>query len=233
MLKNIAEGKKGIDTQITAPGLVAVACQMLDPHIIAFCLEFPWRPDEFIVHDDSWVDLANHPEVHKGYFYNECIQPSNRKNSKGMVFKSCSFTLYVVVPQSQLVEYQQFIAKWDGVTAKIVDKSKPHPGPSGRRSRPSSSLGPSGQRSGPSSSFLPSSNNSSSDSSPMLSSTLALERLAGSRAATSHKHPQKLSTHRDLVSSKRLFLDKEDSNQEVLPEPVNKVGCFVYGCQCS
>ena len=233
MLKNILEGKKGIDTQITAPGLVAVARQTLDPHIITFCPEFPWWPDEFIMCDDSWMDLANHLEVHKGYFYNECIQPSNCKNSKGMVFISRSCTLYVVVPQSQWVEYQQFVAKRDGVTAEIVDKSKPHPSPSGRHSRPSSSLGLSGRRSGPSSSFLPSPDDSSSDSSPMHSSTLALERLTGSRVATSHKHPQKLSTHRDLVSSKRLFLNEEDGNQEVLPEPVNKVGCFMYGCQCS
>ena len=233
MLKNIVEGKKGIDAQITAPGLVAVARQTLDPHIIAFCPEFPWWPDEFIMLDDLWVDLTNHLKVHKGYFYNECIQPSNHKNSKEMVFKSRSFTLYVVVPQSQWVKYQQFVAKWDGVTAEIVDKSKPHPGPSGRCSRPSSSLGPSGWHSRPSSSFLPSPNDSSSNSSPMLSSTLVLEQLAGSRVATSHNHPQKLSTRGDLVSGKRLFLDEEDGNREVFPEPVNKVGCFIYGCQCS
>ncbi|KAH0836823.1 hypothetical protein J3R83DRAFT_8590 [Lanmaoa asiatica] len=168
---NIVEGKKGIDAQITAPGLVAVARQTLDPHIIAFCPDFPWRPDEFI---------------------------------------------------SQWVEYQQFIAKWDGVTAKptvVTVKSKLHPGPSGQRSRPSSLLGPSGRHSGPSSSFLPSPNDSSSDSSPILSSTLA---LAGNKVTTSHEHSPKLSTHGDLVSGEKLFLDEEDGNRKVLPKSINK-----------
>ncbi|KAH0826042.1 hypothetical protein J3R83DRAFT_7452 [Lanmaoa asiatica] len=216
---NIIEGKKGIDAQITAPGLVAVARQTLDPHIIAFCPDFPWRPDEFVVRDDSWVDLANHPEIHKGYFYNECIQPSNRKNSKGMVFKSRPFTLYVVVPQSQWVEYQQFVAKQDGVAAKltvVTVKSKLHPGPSGQRSRPSSSLGPSGRHSGPSSSFLPSPDDSSSDSSPILSSTLA---LAGNKVTTSHEHSPKLSTHGDLSLCEALLTKKPldpDSLREAL-----------------
>ncbi|KAG6371949.1 hypothetical protein JVT61DRAFT_8963 [Boletus reticuloceps] len=124
---NIVEGKKDIDARITAPGLVAVAHETLDPHILAFCSDFAWRPDEFVVRDESWVDLTKHVDAHEPYFYRECLQLSNSKISKGAKFKSRTFNLYVVVPQSQWVDYEQFIAKRDGtdLATTTTRKSKP------------------------------------------------------------------------------------------------------------
>ena len=81
---------------------------------MAFCPEFPWCPDEFVVRDDTWVDLSNHHETAEtcqGYFYRECLH----LKGKSYVFKTHQFPLYVVVPQSQWTEYEQFLVQRDGL----------------------------------------------------------------------------------------------------------------------
>ncbi|KIK91876.1 hypothetical protein PAXRUDRAFT_148509 [Paxillus rubicundulus Ve08.2h10] len=106
---SICEGRKDIDARITAPELVTIALDTIIPCIEAFCRQFPWRPREFVVHDVRWADLTKHPIPSQPYFYRECLQPSSRKNSKAMVFKTKLFSLFVVVPDSQWQDYQDFL----------------------------------------------------------------------------------------------------------------------------
>ncbi|KAG9312435.1 hypothetical protein JVU11DRAFT_6819 [Chiua virens] len=129
---NIIEGKKGIDAHITASGLVAVAREILVPNIIAFCPEFPWCVDEFVIRDDSWVDLANHAETAEnplGYFYQDCLQCKG----KGFVFKTRQFPIYVVVPQNQWTDYEEFIVKKNGPPTELDFKSTSKSGATSRR----------------------------------------------------------------------------------------------------
>jgi len=108
--QNICEGKKDIDARITASELRVLALTTIVPKIIAFSPDFPWRYQDFVVRDASWVDLSGHPEPHRPYFYSECLQPS-RKNTKTPVFKTKQFSLYVVVPALQWKEYEDHAEK--------------------------------------------------------------------------------------------------------------------------
>ena len=98
------------------------------PLIIAFCPEFCWHTDEFVIHNDSWVDLSNHLDTAEsclGYFYHECLH----HKGKGVVFKTHQFPIYVVIPQSQWANYEDFIMKRDGgapLRFTAAQKSKTH-----------------------------------------------------------------------------------------------------------
>ena len=84
---------------------------MINPRVEAFCPDFPWRYDKFIVRDTSWVDLDRYPNPTHPYFYNDCIQVNKSKKQKGNVFKPKQFTLQVVVPEAQWKEYEAYINK--------------------------------------------------------------------------------------------------------------------------
>ncbi|KAG1860868.1 hypothetical protein F4604DRAFT_1930184 [Suillus subluteus] len=103
---DICEGKKGIDAQIDAPGLIELALVTIVPKLQIFGSEFVWRVNEFIVRDSGWVDLSSHQPL-VAYFYDQCQQLS-RKGSKTMVFKSKQFALMVVVPETQWIEYENW-----------------------------------------------------------------------------------------------------------------------------
>ncbi|KIO10693.1 hypothetical protein M404DRAFT_20945 [Pisolithus tinctorius Marx 270] len=118
---SICEGKKDIDAHITAPELVSIALTTIVPKIHAFCPGFRWKYDEFIVRDTSWVNLLDHPDRNRPYFYGECVQPGTRKNAKSLVFKSKQFSLYVVVPAVQWKDYENFIE-----TVSMDYATKPH-----------------------------------------------------------------------------------------------------------
>lgn len=93
-----------------------LALNTIGGHIRARAPQFPWRCDEFIVRDDKWVNLSRHPPS-QPYFYHECLFPSTRKNSKAMVFKpGKKFSIYVVVPEHQWIEMEEFQAKLGGQT---------------------------------------------------------------------------------------------------------------------
>ena len=97
-----------------------IARETVVPLIIAFCPEFPWRSDEFIVRDDEWVDLGNHhetAETGQGYFYRECLH----LKGKNYVFKTHQFPLYVVVSQGQWDEYLQFVTQQHGPNMATKD----------------------------------------------------------------------------------------------------------------
>ncbi|KAI5988303.1 hypothetical protein F5J12DRAFT_930080 [Pisolithus orientalis] len=115
---NICEGKRDIDARITAPELVTLALTTIIPKVIAFCPDFPWRFQEFIIRDASWVDLSTHPELHWPYFYSSCIQ-ANRKNAKTPVFKTKQFSLYIVIPASQWKEYEEHV---EAIISSALDK---------------------------------------------------------------------------------------------------------------
>ncbi|KAI5983654.1 hypothetical protein EDD15DRAFT_2376184 [Pisolithus albus] len=106
---NICEGKKDIDALISAHDLVPIALDTIIPKVKRFCPSFPWRFDEFTVRDTDWVDLAEHQSL-VPFFYSQCLQPA-RKNPKAMSFKSKQFTLYVVVPAAQWLEFEAFMEK--------------------------------------------------------------------------------------------------------------------------
>ncbi|KAI6156785.1 hypothetical protein BKA82DRAFT_148342 [Pisolithus tinctorius] len=106
---NICEGQKDIDARISTQELVPIALDTIIPKVKMFCPMYPWRTDEFVVCDTNWVDLAAHRSP-LPYFYAQCVQPV-RKNPKAMSFKPKQFTLYVVVPASQWVEYEAFMDK--------------------------------------------------------------------------------------------------------------------------
>ncbi|KAI6021273.1 hypothetical protein EDC04DRAFT_2607174 [Pisolithus marmoratus] len=73
---------------------------------------FWWRENEFIVHDTKWVDLMQCPGT-QPYFYANCLSASNRKNSKGLAFKTKQFGLFVIVPEAQWEEFEAFRDKPD------------------------------------------------------------------------------------------------------------------------
>jgi len=77
------------------------------PHIKTYYPSFGWRENEFIVHDAKWVDLMKHPSA-QPYFYGDCLNASNRKNSKAIVFKTKQFGLFVIVPKAQWEEFKAF-----------------------------------------------------------------------------------------------------------------------------
>ncbi|KAG2134629.1 hypothetical protein BD769DRAFT_1665069 [Suillus cothurnatus] len=116
---NICEGKKGINAQIDAPGLIKLALVTIVPKLQIFGSEFVWRVNEFIVRDSGWVDLSSHQPL-VAYFYNQCQQLS-RKGSKTMVFKSKQFTLMVVVPEAQWIEYENWWEDAEMNAAHIMD----------------------------------------------------------------------------------------------------------------
>ncbi|KAI6106204.1 hypothetical protein EV401DRAFT_2124659 [Pisolithus croceorrhizus] len=118
---NTCEGKKDIDAHICAHDLVPIALQMIIPKVKKFCPMFPWHFDEFNVCDMDWVDLGEHHSL-VPYFYSQCLQPTH-KNARGMAFKSKQFTLYVVVPAAQWVEYEAFMEKEDSATITSKDTS--------------------------------------------------------------------------------------------------------------
>ncbi|KAI5990965.1 hypothetical protein EDD15DRAFT_2197753 [Pisolithus albus] len=109
-LRNICEGLKDIDALSTAHELAAIAQKTLVPRIKAYCPQFQWREDVFIVHDSKWVDLGRHPSP-QSYFYNDCLHASNWKGLKAMVFKSKQFMLFVIVPANQWEEFEAFQEK--------------------------------------------------------------------------------------------------------------------------
>ncbi|KAG9309217.1 hypothetical protein JVU11DRAFT_10932 [Chiua virens] len=105
---NICEGMRDIDACMTAPKLRELALNIIIPCILHFCPNFPWRTGKFIVHDDSWVDLAKYAAQTVPYFYDKCLHDNSKKNAKGQIFKHKAFSLNVVVPHSQWMEYQAF-----------------------------------------------------------------------------------------------------------------------------
>ncbi|KAI6010305.1 hypothetical protein PISMIDRAFT_84986, partial [Pisolithus microcarpus 441] len=103
---NICEGKKDINALITAHNLVPIALDTIIPKVKRFCPTFAWCFEEFTVHDTEWVDLAEHHSP-VPFFYSQCLQPAC-KNPKAMTFKPKQFTLYVVVPAVQWLDYEAF-----------------------------------------------------------------------------------------------------------------------------
>ncbi|KAF9218766.1 hypothetical protein BS17DRAFT_822478 [Gyrodon lividus] len=75
---------------ITAPELVLLALETITPHMRVHCPQFPWQVDEFVVHDAKWASC---------------------KNSKAMVFKTKQFSLYVVIPEGQWNDMDEFQEK--------------------------------------------------------------------------------------------------------------------------
>ncbi|KAI5995436.1 hypothetical protein EDD15DRAFT_2195458 [Pisolithus albus] len=118
---NICKGKKDIDALISAHDLVPIALDTIIPKVKRFCPSFPWHFDEFTVRDTDWVDLAEHQSP-VPFFYSQCLQPA-RKNPKAMSFKSKQFTLYVVVPVAQWLEFEAFMEKEKSVDSTTEDVS--------------------------------------------------------------------------------------------------------------
>ncbi|KAI6105969.1 hypothetical protein EDD16DRAFT_1633063 [Pisolithus croceorrhizus] len=118
---NICEGKKDIDALISAHDLVPIALDTIIPKVKRFCPSFPWRFNEFTVHDTDWVDLAEHRSP-VPFFYSQCLQPAH-KNPKAMTFKSKQFTLYVVVPAAQWLEFEVFMEKEKSADSTTEDAS--------------------------------------------------------------------------------------------------------------
>ncbi|KAG2148335.1 hypothetical protein BD769DRAFT_1659847 [Suillus cothurnatus] len=58
---NICKGKKDIDAQIDAPGLINLAFETVIPKLFVFGNGFPWCINEFTVWDAAWVDLCHIP----------------------------------------------------------------------------------------------------------------------------------------------------------------------------
>ena len=107
VIQNICEGKKDIDTMISASNLVTIALKTIIPKIEAFCPVFPWRVNEFIVCDMEWVNLAAHDSL-APYFYFQCLHVTH-KDANVCMFKPKQFTLFVVVPATQWADYKAFI----------------------------------------------------------------------------------------------------------------------------
>ncbi|KAI6123338.1 hypothetical protein EV401DRAFT_1293052 [Pisolithus croceorrhizus] len=119
---NICEGKKDINALITAHDLVPIALDMIIPKVKRFCPTFMWRFDEFTVHDTDWVNLAEHRSP-VPFFYSQCLQPAC-KNPKAMMFKPKQFTLYVVVPAAQWLDYETFMDKGKSKITTTKDESE-------------------------------------------------------------------------------------------------------------
>ncbi|KAG2053036.1 hypothetical protein BDR06DRAFT_972523 [Suillus hirtellus] len=120
---NICEGMKDIDAHIDAPRLIAIALDTMLPKIVAFCSGFNWRDDEFVVWDAKWVDLSKHP-AGEPYFLSQCLQ-AGCKDSKVMIFKTNQFTLMVVAPWAQWLEYEDWAEHLteDGGSIHIVQSN--------------------------------------------------------------------------------------------------------------
>ncbi|KAG9311681.1 hypothetical protein JVU11DRAFT_7918 [Chiua virens] len=133
---NICEGVKDVDARLTAPKLRVLALSTLVPCVQAFCPQFPWRTDEFIVRDEAWVDLAKYSDLHRPYFYDGCFPPNNRKGTKGASFKTKICGLNIIVPQAQWLEYEAFKEELESNGAckpATLHTRSPSPGPSNRR----------------------------------------------------------------------------------------------------
>ncbi|KAG1830255.1 hypothetical protein DFJ58DRAFT_848508 [Suillus subalutaceus] len=106
---NICEGKKDIDARLDAPGLIQIALDTILPKILTFGRGFPWRTEEFVVRDATWVDLSGHlPAI--PYFLAQCLVQS-RRGPKTTTFKTKQFLLMVVVPAAQWSEYEAWLDK--------------------------------------------------------------------------------------------------------------------------
>ncbi|KAG2158086.1 uncharacterized protein EDB93DRAFT_1100863 [Suillus bovinus] len=106
---NICEGKKDIDACLDTPGLITITLDTILPKILAFGKRFPWRTEEFVVWDASWVDLSGHlPAIL--YFLSQCLVQS-RCRPKTTTFKTKQFSLMVVVPAAQWSEYEAWLDK--------------------------------------------------------------------------------------------------------------------------
>lgn len=117
---------KDIDAQSTAYQLASIALCTVVPRIKAYYPSFGWRENEFMVRDTKWVDLMRHPST-QPYFYGDCLNASNRKNSKAMVFKTKQFGLFVIVPEAQWEQFEAFRDK--------LEAPSPEPTPSRRVSQ--------------------------------------------------------------------------------------------------
>ncbi|KAH0834258.1 hypothetical protein J3R83DRAFT_11614 [Lanmaoa asiatica] len=99
---------KDIDACSTAHNLANISLATLVPYIKDYYPEFLWCKAKFIVRDKEWAQ--------KPYFYDECLRDSNRKNSKARVFKTGKqFFLYVVIPEKQWQEMEDFQLKVTGL----------------------------------------------------------------------------------------------------------------------
>ncbi|KIK81807.1 hypothetical protein PAXRUDRAFT_155220 [Paxillus rubicundulus Ve08.2h10] len=119
------DGMRDIDAHIKAPELVTIALLIIIPRIQVYCHDFPWHVDKIVVHDPSWVNLANHPDMIQPYFYQACFQTSSHKNVKNKVFKSKHFSLYVVISEAQWHNYENFLKKADDTSASSTSHANP------------------------------------------------------------------------------------------------------------
>lgn len=108
---------------------------MIVPQIKAYDAQFQWRDAEFAVWDKKWVDLMKYNDI-RPYFYDECLHPSKTKNSRAMVFKTEQFSIFVVVPEKQWEEFQEFKEKHE---RKKLESNPPVPVPPARACRVRSS----------------------------------------------------------------------------------------------
>jgi len=118
-IQSICEGKKDIDAQIDAPGLIKIALDTVYPKIQSFCPAFQWRYEEFVVRDSRWVDLSGH-HAREPYFYSQCVQ-AGRKGLKSPIFKTKQFALMVVVPESQWREYEEWTERVEEWTERAEE----------------------------------------------------------------------------------------------------------------
>ncbi|KAG1847348.1 hypothetical protein DFJ58DRAFT_843236 [Suillus subalutaceus] len=118
LIGNICEGKKDIDAQIDAPGLINLAMETVLPKLHAFGGTFSWREHEFIVRDLKWVDLATHPPSIP-YFYSQCLQPAHKGPAKAPIFKTKQFSLMVVVPEIQWTDFED----WQEANEMAIERS--------------------------------------------------------------------------------------------------------------
>ncbi|KIK82079.1 hypothetical protein PAXRUDRAFT_154601, partial [Paxillus rubicundulus Ve08.2h10] len=110
-LQSICKGLKDIPAATTASELVTITLTTVTPCIRAYCPQFPWHECEFMVQDAKWVNLLQHPPT-EPYFYLECFHPNSHKNARSaMVFKPKQFSLYIVIPESQWDNIQEFMDK--------------------------------------------------------------------------------------------------------------------------
>lgn len=83
--------------------------------------------------DEAWVDLAKYSDPYRPYFYNDCFPP--KKGSKGGNFKTKTYTLNVIIPQPQWLEYEAFKEELESNEAHksaALHMRSPSPGPSNR-----------------------------------------------------------------------------------------------------
>ncbi|KIM55288.1 hypothetical protein SCLCIDRAFT_134941, partial [Scleroderma citrinum Foug A] len=97
---SICEGLKDIDAQSTAYELASIALCTVVLCIKVYYPSFRWQENEFIICDSKWVNLMQHPSTQL-YFYGDCLDTSNQKNLKAMVFKTKQFGLFIIIPEVQ------------------------------------------------------------------------------------------------------------------------------------